>query len=186
MGAISRWAAQSVARTLAWLKSNPHFRNLYATLTYDEKNREAFAQVDLQERMLADEVRFDAYRRAIAKHVREGDTVLEVGTGSGILSFLASGQRPGKIFAIDHSQIIEVAKHISDRNGVSNIEFLECKQQGLPQVSEKVDIIIHEQIGDYLLPQNMVASIVDLRERVLKKGGRSFPQSSICIWNRCK
>ena len=68
--------------------------------------------------MLADDVRFDAYRRAVAKHIQPGDTVVDVGTGSGVLSFLAATRKPAKIYAIDHSNFIEVAKYIAQKNGI--------------------------------------------------------------------
>mgnify|MGYP006317027487 CR=1 FL=1 len=39
--------------------------------------------------MLDDEVRIDAFASALAKVIRPGDTVVDVGTGTGVLAFLA-------------------------------------------------------------------------------------------------
>ena len=40
---------------------------------------------------------------------------------------------------------------------------------------EKADIIIHEQIGALLFDENMNENILDLRDRLLKKGGKILP-----------
>ena len=49
---------------------NPQVRDAYASLTYEGVNRNQFAGVSEQEKMLADDVCFDAYRRGVEKHIR--------------------------------------------------------------------------------------------------------------------
>ncbi|MFQ5690254.1 MAG: hypothetical protein ACE5HQ_08280 [Gemmatimonadota bacterium] len=44
------------------------------------------------EKLLADEVRISAYCRAIEKYVDEGDVVIDLGTGTGVLAFMAAEQ----------------------------------------------------------------------------------------------
>jgi len=38
-----------------------------------------------------------------------------------------------------------------------------------------VDIILHEQMGNYLFDENMIDNILDLKRRILKKTGRVLP-----------
>src|SRR4051794_11391080 len=80
-------------------KSNALFMNAYNKLSLDNQNRQMFTKLYEHERMLADHVRLDAYYAAITKYVKQGDTVIDLGTGTGILSFFASRKAPKTIYA---------------------------------------------------------------------------------------
>jgi protein arginine N-methyltransferase 1 len=174
MASVKQLAARSIARVMARLKANPTFRDWYASFSYESFNKDRFTGIGEQEKMLADAVRFDAYQRAIGKHVKKGDTVIDVGTGSGVLSFLAAAQEPARIHAIDHSPFIEVARHIATQNGVTCIEFASVHSRQF-EPPQKVDVILHEQIGSGLFDENMVETLVDLRKRCLREGGKIVP-----------
>jgi len=152
------------------LLANPRLR----ILLYDLYNRDEFGNLYEHEKMLADSVRVETYQKAIRKHVSQGDLVLDLGTGTGILSFFADQQNPKKIYALDHSEFIDVAKKISEQNGFKNIEFVRCNSRNFnPDV--RFDVIIHEQIGDYLFNENMLQNLLDLKRRLLKPGGKILP-----------
>lgn len=158
----------SIARKI-W-SSSPTLRNLL----YELRNREEFANLYEHEKMLADVVRVDSYKRAIEKFVGCQDVVLDLGTGTGILSFLAAKQGAKKVFSIDHSSFIDVARIVARHNGLSNIEFLKTNSREFHS-EIRFDLIIHEQMGDYLLNENMVSNLLDLKRRLLKPAGRILP-----------
>jgi len=141
---------------------------------YRIKNREIFSDLFEQEKMLADQSRNEAYYSAISKYVKPGTTVLDLGTGSGILSFFAAQQSPAKVYAIDHSAIIKTAERIATYNRLENIEFIQTHSKKFT-ADTKVDVIIHEQLGDFLFNEDVVNNVLDLRDRVLKKGGIILP-----------
>lgn len=152
------------------LASSPRLRSLL----YEMRNQNEFSDLYEHEKMLADTVRVETYKKAIEKHISSGDMVLDLGTGTGILSYFAVRNNPKKVYAIDHSEFIEVAKMIARKNNFKNIEFVKTNSLSFnPKV--KFDVIIHEQMGDYLFNENMVHNLLDLKKRLLKSGGRILP-----------
>lgn len=145
-----------------------------ADARYREFNGRYFADFYEQERMLADKPRMNFYHAAISRHIQPGDRVIDLGTGTGILAALASRRGAAKVYAIDHSKILEHAKTIAVHNGISNVEFISVHSTEF-SVSEKVDVILHEQMGDCLFDESMVANVADLRDRLLKPGGLILP-----------
>ena len=76
--------------------------------------------------MLADAVRNDAFQRAIQSTVRNGDKVIDVGAGSGILSFFAAQAGAGKVLALESAPVAEDARRLAELNNVEGIiEFVE-------------------------------------------------------------
>jgi protein arginine N-methyltransferase 1 len=141
---------------------------------YRDFNRSYFAQFYEQEKMLADRPRMDFYHAAIARHIKPGDRVIDLGTGTGILAAFASRRGAGKVYAIDHSVVLEHAKTLAAHNHIENVEFVSTHSKDL-KLDAPVDVILHEQMGDYLFDEDMVANITDLRERLLKPGGLILP-----------
>jgi type I protein arginine methyltransferase len=153
-----------------FIKSNRTLGNLL----YDDRNMHSFTKLEAQEYMLGDSSRIDAYHKAIVRNVHEGDLVLDLGTGSGILAFFAAQQKAKRVYAIDHSPIIDVARKVASHNGLTNIEFAQINSREF-LTAEKLDVIVHEQLGDEVINENLVENLLDLRGRLLKPGGRILP-----------
>ncbi len=141
---------------------------------YAANNREVFSKFGEQERMLADQPRMEFYHEMIRRHIGEGDRVIDLGTGTGILSAFASWQGAEKVYALDHSSIIEVARKLAEENDIENVEFIPIHSREF-NLEEPVDVILHEQMGDVLFDEDMVRNVLDLRERLLKEGGKILP-----------
>src|SRR5262245_5502595 len=69
--------------------------------------------------------RLDQFARAIAAHIRPGDTVVDLGAGSGILSFLACRAGARRVYAIEAGASLQFARLLATRNGFADrIDFI--------------------------------------------------------------
>ena len=59
-------------------------------------------------------------------------------------------------------------------NGFTNIEFVQANSREFTP-PEPIDVVLHEQMGDELFNENMLQNVLDLRDRVLRPGGRILP-----------
>jgi protein arginine N-methyltransferase 1 len=137
-------------------------------------NLQYFADLIRHDDMLADHVRVDTYFEAIAKHVREGDEVVDLGTGTGLLSCFAARAGAKVVHAVEYGPIIDAARDVAKENGITNIAFhpVSSREFSLPH---RVDVIVHEQLGAALFNEHVIANVVDLRDRLLKEGGLILP-----------
>lgn len=141
---------------------------------YRQWNEDYFSDLHAQERMLADEQRMAFYHEAITRKIKPGDRVIDLGTGTGILAAFASRAGARQVYAVDHSSIINHAQILAAVNGIENVNFEDVHSKKL-HLEEKVDVILHEQIGDFLFDEAMVPNVCDLRDRLLKPGGQILP-----------
>lgn len=108
---------------------------------------------------------------AIAE-LREGETVLDLGSGGGI-DVLLSARRvgpTGKAYGLDMTdEMLALARDNAQKAGVSNVEFLKGEMENIPLPDASVDVIISNCVVNLSPDKDAV-----LREafRVLRPGGR--------------
>lgn len=124
--------------------------------------------------MLADGPRMAFYHAAIERHIRPGDHVIDLGTGTGILAAFASRRGAARVHAIDHSTILKHARTLAAANRLERVDFVSCHSSQFT-LAGRVDVILHEQMGDCLFDEAMIPNVCDLRDRLLKPGGRILP-----------
>lgn len=127
------------------------------------------------QKMIADKIRTESYRKAIMETVKLGDIVLDLGTGLGILAFFACKAGAKKVYAIEKSRIISVANQICWANGFQDkVTFIKDHSRNV-KLPEKVDVIVTEVLGTFALDENILPSILDARNRFLKSNGTLIP-----------
>jgi type I protein arginine methyltransferase len=174
MGAITERVLVFGVR--AWRSINSRLRNTATVqrILYRFENEAEFCRVRSHEAMLADKRRVDLYKGMIDQFVRPEHVVLDLGTGTGILAFLAARKGARMVHAIEQSHMIDLAAHVALKNDIRNITFHHAHSRTL-DLPEKVDIIVHEQIGDFLVDEDMIANVAELRDRILAPGGKILP-----------
>ncbi|XP_046395851.1 protein arginine N-methyltransferase 1 [Ischnura elegans] len=139
-----------------------------------------YAHFGIHHEMLSDKSRTEAYQAAFYqnKDAVNGKVVLDVGCGTGILSLFASKAGAAKVFAIDKSEIAYSAMDIIRENGhEEKIKVLRGRLEDFKDLP-KVDIIVSEWMGYFLLFEGMLDSVLMARDQYLSKGGLMLP-------NRC-
>ncbi|RKU40398.1 type I protein arginine N-methyltransferase Rmt1 [Coniochaeta pulveracea] len=135
----------------------------------------------IHEEMLKDEVRTRSYMNAIVqnKHLFKDKIVLDVGCGTGILSMFAVKAGAKHVIGVDMSTIIFKAREIVKVNGMSDkITLIQGKMEEIELPFPKVDIIISEWMGYFLLYESMLDTVLYARDRYLNKDGLIFPDKA--------
>src|SRR6185369_7335223 len=104
--------------------------------------------------------------------LREGEAVLDLGSGGGI-DVLLSARRvgpTGKAYGLDMTdEMLELARANQAKAGVGNVEWLKGHIEAIPLPAETVDVVLSNCVINLSTDKPQV-----LREtaRVLKPGGR--------------
>ncbi len=137
--------------------------------------------LDEHREYLSDPVRLGAYERAIPEVVRPGDVVLDLGAGTGILGLLACRAGAARVYAVEETSLIGLARELARANGFGDrIVHLKGHSSHL-SLPEPVDVAVCDQIGRFGLEAGVIQFYDDVRRRLLKPGGRLIP-SALELW----
>jgi protein arginine N-methyltransferase 1 len=125
---------------------------------------------------LTDSVRLDRFRQAIDRVVNPGSTVVDLGCGSGVLGLLCLQAGAGRIYAIESTGVIEVARETLRHAGLlDRVAFLNS-DSSLSQLAERVDVAICDHVGFFGIDYSILPLLRDARRRFLKPDGKIVPK----------
>ena len=128
-------------------------------------------------RMLHDDRRTRDYLAAISAAVRPGDVVLDIGTGSGVLAVAAARAGARRVYAVEASDIAEVAGRVFAANGVTDTVTLVPGWSREIELPEPADLLVAEIIGNEPLEEEILETTLDARHRLLKPEARLIPHT---------
>lgn len=132
--------------------------------------------------MLQDQARVGAFRNAIAAVVRPGVKVLELGGGTGILSYFAA-KRAAKVWCVERNPaLVDAARRfLSMNSGGERVEVVHADARDyLPP--EPVDVVICEMLHVGLLREKQIAVLSAWKDRYQRVFGslpRFIPEASL-------
>lgn len=137
-------------------------------------------------RLVRDEVRNQAYDRALCRAVRPDSLVLEIGTGSGILAMMAARAGARVVTCEANPSIAAAARAIIAANGLSDrvtvVNKLSFDLQVGVDLDRPADILVSEIISNDLLNENVLTAHADAVSRLLTPGAAVIPaRGRICF-----
>lgn len=151
---------------------------------------DSYDRISVHEMMLRDKSRTLSYKDFIMGNSDffKDKIVMDIGCGTGVLSIFAAKSGAKHVIAIDMSNIAKKAKLIIKNNGLQDkITVIQNKLEdikNLPNGIKKVDIIISEWMGYFLLYESMLSSVLFARDKWLNRNSsinQIFPNTSSLI-----
>jgi len=142
-----------------------------------------YGKLKNQEGMLRDVARVEGYKNGLESAASriKGATVMDIGTGSGILALMAARLGAKKVYAIEASpEIARVASRLSRANGFMNV--IEVVPKHLEEVTEddipagSVDVIVSELFSHFLVGEIGLQPVTEAKTKFLKLGGLILPE----------
>lgn len=139
---------------------------------------EGFADPTVQEKMLLDGARCEAYREALARTVRPGDVVVDLGAGTGLLSFFAAQAGARRVYAIEMGRIADLAARLIEANDLRDRITLIRANSRKVRLPERCDLLVTETLSVCGFDnEGVIDYIADARRRMLKSEARIIPES---------
>ncbi|WP_199444299.1 50S ribosomal protein L11 methyltransferase [Umezawaea beigongshangensis] len=127
--------------------------------------------------MLADHVRIDAYDRALARAVRPGDVIADVGAGTLVLSVLALKHGASHVYAIEADPAMaQLAERIAADNDFRDRITVVQGDARVARLPRAVDVVVAELMGNLGPEEEMVELVAAVAKRNLAPGGRVVPR----------
>jgi protein arginine N-methyltransferase 1 len=131
--------------------------------------------LDEHREYLSDPARLEAYRRAIHEIVEPGMVVADIGSGTGILGLFALAAGAARVYSIEATGMIEVARALAAANGFADRFHAVESHSSEAQLPERVDMIVSDFVGRFGFDADILEIYPDAAARLLKPGGRIVP-----------
>ncbi|KYN27723.1 Histone-arginine methyltransferase CARMER [Trachymyrmex cornetzi] len=174
--------------------SEPDFRDFHSHIVklkmgkgvsaFNERTEESSAMqyfqfygyLSQQQNMMQDYIRTSTYQRAILGNLSDfkDKVVLDVGAGSGILSFFAIQAGAKKVYAVEASNMANHAELLVAANNLQDKIIVIAGKIEEIDLPEHVDCIVSEPMGYMLYNERMLETYLHAK-KWLSPGGRMFP-----------
>lgn len=136
--------------------------------------------------MMNDEARAYAYRDALLRAIKPGDTVLEIGTGGGLLAMMAGRivrDRGGHVYSTEGAPgLAAAAREVVALNNLSGYVTVVANMSTSLTIeqmhSRRADVLFSETLGTHLLEEGQLHWIANARGRLATDRARIIPGSA--------
>ncbi|KAK7864621.1 hypothetical protein R5R35_012400 [Gryllus longicercus] len=124
-------------------------------------------------RMLNDNIRNNGFREAIIKKIKKGfDCVLDIGTGTGILSLFAIEAGAQNVYACDSNEtMINISRQVFERNNaIDKVKIIHKLSNDIKipdNIPERVSLVVTETMDIGLLGENILQTLIHAWDSLL-------------------
>jgi protein arginine N-methyltransferase 1 len=130
--------------------------------------------IDFHRKMLADRVRHEAFRRALAARIGAGArTVADLGAGTGVLSFFARELGARECWLYDPGSVLGLAAALASANRIDGLHFVAAHSLEVEDPPQ-VDLVVAEVLGNFAYEEGVLDTLRDAK-RFLVPGGALMP-----------
>jgi protein arginine N-methyltransferase 1 len=121
--------------------------------------------------------RLASFERALQQRVSPGDVVLDLGTGSGILAMLALRAGARKVYGVEDSDAIELARILCAANGVTDRIDLRHQPSMSVELPAPADVLVADISDTFGLQPGGLGCLLDARRRLLRETAVLIPSA---------
>ena len=132
-------------------------------------------RIEYHRTLIADQIRNNALYAALKELIVPGQSIVaDIGTGTGLLGLMAARLGASEVHMYESAPVAQVAAENIKRNKATQCHLMSCHSTEMldPPLA---DIIICETLGNYAFEEDIVRSVNDARNRILKPGGHIIP-----------
>ena len=145
------------------------------THSVDEAQLGQFIPVHYHHNMLLDKARMQGFRQALALLVKPGAKVVELGGGTGVLSYFAA-RNASKVWCVERNPVLaQTARQMLAANKVSDIVQVVLADAFNYLRPQPVDVVICEMLHVGLLREKQIEIIRSFKQRYVEKFGLPLP-----------
>ncbi|RZO48223.1 MAG: tetratricopeptide repeat protein [Candidatus Pelagibacterales bacterium] len=131
--------------------------------------------------MINDEERNNFYFSALKSFIKTDSNVLEIGTGSGLLSIMAANLGANEINTCETNSIMaNTAKNlVADNNLSERINIIKKKSTDIKigvDINKPANILVSEIFSSNLLSEDVLPSLEDAKQRLISKKAKIIPE----------
>jgi len=148
---------------------------------------DTFVRPSIHRVMLEDFYRTESFRNALTVAVHPGMVVLDIGTGTGILSCFAVQAGAEHVYAVESSRFVNHTRRIVERNGMADrITVIEGDSRDIT-LPQRADLLVTEIMGHIGIDENILDVVADAQARLLTPEALVIPNclslvaSPICV-----